>query len=140
MKIFQIKALALLLLLTLIMATISCEQSEVLPNPTENSGEIVERVPCFPPSFADINMTQTASKVQVNVPTPHGQKTHQFCYKPTGPGTAWVCSGATSNSFSFNKNQCANAHRVRVRRKCSEFTWSSWSSVKTLVNNGPLCE
>jgi len=122
MKNFQIKSLALLLLLAAIMTTISCEQSEVLPNVLENTNEIVERVPCYPPSYADINMTQTASKVYVNVPTPYGQKTHEFCYKPTGAGTYWICSGPTSNSFSFNKTQCAAAHRVKVRRKCSQFT------------------
>jgi len=137
MKIFQLKTITLLLLSAIII--VSCEQSEVLPEVTENTSEIVDRVPCYPPSYADINMSQTASKVYVSVPTPHGQKTHEFCYKATGPGTFWTCT-QSSNAFSFNKTVCANAHRVKVRRKCSQLTWSDWSNVKTLVNNGPLCE
>lgn len=142
MKIFQIKGLALLLLLALIMATVSCEQAEVLPNP-ESIDHIEERAACVAPPASAFTSDDYGSVIHVYM-YPYASEYKQMIYRPDAPLTVWsdpvyVRAGKHYHTIYRGAVSSCTLYKVRFRYKCGDGTWSNWSATTTVGGHPYTC-
>ncbi len=136
MKTFQVKALALLLFLAIILAAVSCEQTEVLPNP-ENIDHIEQRAVCPTPSPSSITSDEYNTVIHVYM-HPYTSNHKQIMYR-LKDGGFWVPAITVRAGiwyYTINKNSACSQYEVRVRQKCNG-VWSNWSTA-TSVGGSPF--
>ncbi len=90
---------------------------------------------CTTPSPSEITYTEHSSIIYLYA-YPYQGDAHQFRYRLDGG--SWQYFNETTSHYNTVSNKQCGIYEIQLRQKCNG-TWSSWSSVKTIVTTVSCC-